>query len=214
MYEPTTAGARPVLRQVVDVTVVIPAIPTRQRLLQRALTSVYAQTVQPAMINVHQDENRLGAPANRDMAVGNADTEWLAFLDDDDELLPDHLRLLLAAAEKTDADLVYPWFNVIGGTDPFPQWEGVPWNNRTPHQVPITFLVKTEAYREVGGFSYEWDPSQGHDPGVDADGNRAGEDYRFILRLAAAGRKIVHLPKRTWNWYHHSSNTMGLPTRW
>ena len=202
------------LKPVVDVTVVVPSIPTRSTLLQRALESVYAQTVVPAAVSVRADQTRLGAPQNRDLTVGKASTKWLAFLDDDDTLEPDHLRLLLAMAEATDADLVYPWFTVKGGTDPFPQWEGVPWSNDTPHQVPITFLVKTEAYREVGGFSYEWDPAQGADPGVDADGNRAGEDYRFILRLAAAGKKIVHLNKRTWVWYHHSSNTMGLPTRW
>jgi glycosyltransferase involved in cell wall biosynthesis len=166
------------------------------------------------MINVHSDEERRGAPANRDLAVGEADTEWLAFLDDDDELLPQHIEALLKHSRKTGADLVYPWFTVNGGTDPFPQWEGVEWDNETPHQVPITFLVRTEAYRKVGGFSYEWDPSQGEDPGVDADGNRAGEDYRFILRLAAAGFKISHLNQKTWVWAHHSSNTMGLPSRW
>jgi glycosyltransferase involved in cell wall biosynthesis len=202
------------LKPVVDVTVVIPSIPTRSILLQRALQSVYAQSVVPAAISVRSDQTRLGAPQNRDLAAASATTEWIAFLDDDDELEPDHLRLLLAKAEKTGADLVYPWFTVAGGTDPFPQWENQPWRNDDPHQVPITFIVKRDAYLEVGGFSKDWDESQGEDPGVDAEGNRAGEDYRFVLRLAAARRKIVHLPKRTWIWHHHSNNTMGLPTKW
>src|SRR5690349_15794893 len=119
-----------VLKPVVDVSVVIPSIPTRALLLQRALDSVYRQSVVPAMILVRSDETRLGAPQNRDRASATANTEWLAFLDDDDTLEPDHLRLLLAKAEKTGADLVYPWFNVVGGgTDPFPQWEGVEWDN-------------------------------------------------------------------------------------
>jgi hypothetical protein len=203
------------LKPVVDVSVVIPTIPTRALLLQRAMESVYRQSVVPAMIMVRSDQTRLGAPQNRDLATEGVNTEWIAFLDDDDTLEPDHIRLLLAKAEKTGASLVYPWFNVVGGgTDPFPQWEGVAWDNDEPHQVPVTFLVKTEAYREVGGFSQDWDASQEEDPGVDADGNRAGEDYRFILRLADAGHKIVHLRKRTWNWNHHESNTMGLPSRW
>lgn len=166
------------------------------------------------MTNVHVDTERLGAAANRDLAVGEADTEWLAFLDDDDELLPQHLEHLLKCAKETDADLVFPWFTVVGGTDPFPQWEGLAWDNDAPRQVPITFLVKTAAYREAGGFSFEWDVSQGTDPGVDSDGNRAGEDYRFALRLVAAGKKIAHLNERTWRWYHNSGNTMGLPSRW
>ncbi len=199
------------LKPVVDVTVVIPSIPPRALLLQRALESVYRQTVVPAMINVRADQTRLGAPQNRDLTVGNADTEWLAFLDDDDEFESEHLQLLLAKAHKTDADLVYPWFTVKGGTDPFPHHEGKPWDNDDPHQVPITFLVKTSAYREVGGFSTGWD---GSSVGTDDEGNRAGEDYAFMLRLSEAGKKIVHLNKRTWIWHHHEANTSGLPTRW
>lgn len=204
------------LRLVEDVTVVVPTIGPRSTMLNRALTSVHRQTVQPAMINVRSDVDKVGAAINRDLTVGigTIQTEWLAFLDDDDEMEPTHLKDLLDHAKTTHADLVYPWFTVNGGTDPFPQWYGVPWDNATPHQIPITFLVKTDAYIEAGGFSKDWDPSQGADPGVDTDGNRAGEDYRFILRQVANGRKIVHLPKRTWIWYHHHSNTMGLPSRW
>lgn len=202
------------LKLVVDVTVCIPSIPPRAALLTRALQSVFDQTVQPVMTNVHVDTDRLGAAINRDLTVGVADTEWLAFLDDDDELLPQHLEKLLACAKKTGADLVFPWFTVVGGTDPFPQWEELAWDDAAPRQVPITFLVKTAAYREVGGFSYEWDSSQGTDPGVDSDGNRAGEDYRFALRLVTAGKKIVHLNTRTWLWHHDSGNTSGLASRW
>lgn len=202
------------LREVVDVTVVIPTIPPRSKLLHRALASVHNQTVVPAGIQIASDDERRGAPANRDAAAAEVQTGWIAFLDDDDELLPDHIESLLKHAKKTGADLVYPWFTVRGGTDPFPWHEGQPWDNDAPHQVPITFLVKTDAYRAVGGFSYDWDPSQGADPGVDSEGNRAGEDYRFILRLARDGYKIEHLNKRTWLWHHDSGNTMGLPTRW
>lgn len=198
------------LRVVVDVTVVIPTIPVRSHYLQRALGSVYAQTVQVANTVVQSDENRLGAAANRDLGLDQVNSEWTAFLDDDDELYPDHVRALLKHAEATGADLVYPWFDVIGGTDPFPFFEGQAWSNDNVHQVPVTFLVKTEAAQVVGGFSGGWADSNS----VDEYGNRMGEDLHFIWKMVEAGYKIEHLNQRTWAWHHHGSNTSGLPDRW
>lgn len=197
-------------------TVALPSIPPRAAggMLNRALASVWAQTRLPDAVAVAADTRRAGAPATRDAALGMVETELTAFLDDDDRLFPVHLELLAAELARTGADLVYPWYEVHGGTDPHARWEGVPWDDARPHQVPVTFLARTQAIRAAGGFSAAWDPSQGEDPGTDAHGNRAGEDYRLILRLAAAGAKIVHLPARTWVWNHHGANTMGLPSRW
>lgn len=196
-----------------SVTVIIPSIPGRTVLLGEAVISVLAQTTKPDALVVAVDHGQVGAPGTRDRALHMVDTTWTAPCDDDDTLGPKHLGALLDAAASTGADLVYPWFDVAGGTDPFPQWEGVPWDNDHPHQVPVTMLARTELLCDVGGWSFGWDPTQGADPGVDRDGNRAGEDYRLILRLAAAGAKIVHLPVRTWTWRHHGGNTAGLPSR-
>jgi glycosyltransferase involved in cell wall biosynthesis len=199
-----------VLKLVVDVTVVIPTISRREQMLQRALGSVYAQTVQVANTVVQSDENRRGAAVNRDLGLDQSDSEWTAFLDDDDELYPDHIKSLLAHAERTGADLVFPWFDVIGGTDPFPFFEGLPWSNDNVHQVPITFLVKTEAAKAVGGFSGGWNDTGA----LDEHGHRMGEDLHFIWKMVNAGYKIEHLNKRTWAWHHHGANTSGLPDRW
>jgi glycosyltransferase involved in cell wall biosynthesis len=197
-----------------EVTVIIPSFPKRAPLLARALASVTAQTRPVAAISVAVDLDRQGAPATRDRALAAVQTELVAPLDDDDELDPEHLAKLVACMEATGASLVFPWYTVVGGTDPFPQWFGVPWEDNRPHQVPVAWLARTSLVRQAGGFGYGWDATQGADPGVDADGNRAGEDYRLILRMVAAGARIVHLPERTWRWHHDSSNTMGLPSRW
>lgn len=198
------------------VTVAVPAHPPRlaDGMLDRALRSVWAQTLTPAAVSVAVDVDRAGAATVRDRALAMVHTPYVAFLDSDDELLPFHLEHLLACAEETGADLVYPWYTVVGGTDPHARWEGVPWDDATPHQVPVTFLARTEALRSVGGFSAEWDPTLCEDPGVDSYGNRAGEDYRLVLRLVRAGAKISHLPERSWLWYHNSGNTSGLASRW
>jgi glycosyltransferase involved in cell wall biosynthesis len=197
-------------------TVVVCAIPTRMRMLSQALASVAAQTFQPVAISVSIDHERSGAAVNRQRAFDAVDTEWTAFLDDDDYLLPKHLERLVACQHDSGADLVFPWFDTEpAGCDPFPMHEGRSYDPKDPHQFPITYLVRTEVVREAGGFvTIPVGPEH-------ADGNRAGEDWDLQLRLGAIGAKIVHLPERTWVWRHHGygtpgtpGNTSGLSSRW
>jgi len=173
-------------------------------MLARAVRSAVEQSRPPEFIFTVIDVEGEGAPVTRTRGLEQVTTEWVAFLDDDDELLPQHLQKLLACAEHVSADMVFPWFIVQGGTDPFPQHFGRQWDPADPHQTTITFLVRTELAKKVGGFL---DP--GDDAGTDGLGNRAGEDFRFVCRLSDAGARIVHLPERTWTWVHHQSNTSG-----
>jgi glycosyltransferase involved in cell wall biosynthesis len=193
------------------ISVVIPSIPPRSRLLMRALASVAAQTWCPDEIIVTIDREARGATWTRQHGLDMATGDWVAFLDDDDELLPQHLERLLACAEETGADMVFPWFTVVGGIDPFPQHFGRQWDPQDPTQTTITFLVRRQAAIDCGGFL---EP----DDDVDGEGHRAGEDFRFVCRLGEK-HKIVHLPERTWRWHHHPStpstlgNTSGKPWR-
>lgn len=196
------------------VTLVITSVGApRRRLLARALESVWRQTLQPDTIVIAQDNDRRGAAHNRQQGTDSVTTEWVAYLDDDDQLYTNHLERLMARAAEPDLpDLVYPWFDVVGGTDPFPHHEGLPFRNEEPVQIPVTFLARTSAIRTAGGWVDPlWD-RMADNPGTDPEGNRAGEDWRLTLRLIEAGAKIVHLPERTWVW-HHGQNTSGLPSR-
>ena len=82
-----------------QVTVCIPSIPPRAAYLQRAIASVCAQTYPVSAISVAIDHQRLGAPATRNKAFFQARTEWVVFLDDDDELNPDYLERSFGRAE-------------------------------------------------------------------------------------------------------------------
>ena len=189
-----------------DITVVIPTIPPRSALLRRALASVSAQSLPAAAVAVCQDLTHAGAGPTRQRALDMVRTPWVAFLDDDDELLPDHLAKLAIVAEATSADVVISWFDVIGGTDPFPM-------NRHAHFVPgqpmhahgITGLVRTRALLREGG-------RIGFRPRI--FGVTQAEDAMFWDDLAANGARFHQIPDVTWLWHHDSGNTSGLPDRW
>jgi glycosyltransferase involved in cell wall biosynthesis len=185
-----------------SVSVCIPTIPPRRRLLLRCLASVLAQTVPADEIRVAVDVDGQGSAPTRDRAAALAGTEWLAFVDDDDELLPPHLEKLLACAAETKADLVYPWFSVVNGRDPFPQLFGRQWDPAGPTSTTITFLVRTEVWRAAGGFDDHEPPTANW---------ACNDDARFVARVNAAGARIVHLPERTWRWHWHGTNTGGVP---
>lgn len=194
-------------RPTLDVTVVIPSLARRERMLARALASVDAQHAVPTAVVVEVDHDRDGAPLTRQRGLEKVRTPWVAFLDDDDEFKPEHLLALHRASEDTGADFVFSWYDVVGGTDPRPEEFGIAWDHTRPRQTTITTLVRTALALDVGGFVTEGDDL--HHP----DRRYAGEDWIFANRVNDAGGLIYHLPRKTWRWHHHGSNTSGLPTR-
>jgi glycosyltransferase involved in cell wall biosynthesis len=191
------------------ITAVIPTIPPRAAMLSRTLGSVLAQTLPVAAVSVAADLNREGAPKTRDRALRAAQTEWVAFSDDDDTWLPEHLAVLTAAAEETGADYVFSYFTIVDPAGKTTSWDplgyfGKPFNPDRPHQTTITTLVRTELAQQVG---FRQPPTNAL-----IDGQRFGEDFQFTLDCVAAGAHIVHVPQRTWLWHHHGGNTSGLPT--
>jgi glycosyltransferase involved in cell wall biosynthesis len=189
----------------------IPSIAPRAQMLRNAFSSALRQTRPFDAFSIAIDTKHEGAPTTRERAWRALGTDYVAFLDDDDLLCSHHLATLLAAAVEHDADLVYPHFDVEGGIDPFDHW-GKPWDAANPVQTTITVLWKREALEKVGGFLEEdWDVTS--DPGMDENGNRAGEDFRAVCRLNARGGRIVHVPEKTWVWRHWGGNSSGLPGR-
>lgn len=198
-----------------DITVVIPSIPPRKFLLDLATRSVKHQKLQPQDVIIQLDENHEGAAVTRQRGLDRVETEWVAFLDDDDEFGSLHLKRLMEHAQETDADYVFSWFWTIPlGCDPFPGTHFTdPWDRGNPRQTTVTTMVKTELAKSVGflnKISADMSP----------EGQRAGEDWDFTLGCNALG-VISHLPERTWYWRHHGfgmkgvpGNTSGMGTRW
>jgi hypothetical protein len=200
------------------VSVVIPTHAGRERYLGLALASVRRQLVRPAAVHVVEDTTHAGAAATRDRGLRMVETEWVAFLDSDDVMYREHLRVLMAGARIHRADYVFSYFDVIDRVgrvvpvDPLGYF-GREFDPDRPHQTTITTLVRTELAQQVG--------FQAPTPGEMIDGQVAGEDFNFLLGVVAAGGKVVHVPRRTWGWRHHgvgspgfAGNTSGRGDRW
>lgn len=188
------------------VTAVIPTIPPRSTgKLGRALKSALRQTRSVDAISLAIDTRHEGAAVTRNRALAGVTTEWSAFLDDDDEWLPGHIDILLHAAERTGADVIYPWFDVPEGFDPFPQFEGQEFQRlalEVQNYIPVTVLARTELIRSTGGFQAIGPPDNPCD------------DHGAWKALLAGGAKFAHVNARTWLWHWHAGNTSGRGDRW
>lgn len=186
-------------------TVCIPTIPPRRELLQRALASVWSQTLLPDAVAVAVDNDRDGVWQTRQRGLDMVRTPFLANLDDDDTWDAIHLERLVACLRDHDADFVFSWFESAPnpGFDPLGYF-GRPFDPANPHLTTSTILVKTDLAREVG---YDHPPEEGWAV--------AQDDWLFVLGCVKAGARIVHLPERTWRWWvGDHSHTSGRPERW
>lgn len=177
------------------VTVVIPTLTARVKLLARAVSSVSKQTLGVAAVAVTYDIDGSGAAVTRQRGLDMVRTQWTAFLDDDDEFLPHHLATLMGMGDVVHAQPV-----IVRDDKEMPQLVAL-----SPGQITTTVVIRTELAREVGGFTGL--------PALLRPGPGAGEDGVFADRCRRAGAKVVNLPEVTWRWHHHKvpGNTQGNP---
>jgi glycosyltransferase involved in cell wall biosynthesis len=182
------------------ITAAVACHPARMagHLLVRALTSIAAQTLQPAAIVVVNDVDRQGAGWTRRTLLDSVTTEWIAWCDSDDTWYPDHLAKLHAHALATGAVFVYSWFD---GNDPLGHF-GLTFDPCRPHHTTMTHLVRTDIAKMVSF------PDS-------SSGPFSNEDWAFITGVAAYacanGLVMSHLPERTWHYQQHGQNSSGKP---
>jgi Glycosyl transferase family 2 len=197
-------------------------MPDRALDLDRAMRSVLGQDLFPDAIHIVTDKGdrskELGGGVSeaRNKGIMAATTTYVAFLDDDDELYPNHLATLVKVADTTGADLVYPWFDSAGATGKLAadlqeltdKMYGRPWGPklaemvRHSNHIPIATLVRTTRAQEVGGFP-SWDESPRHP----YPPYHPLEDWGFLLRLLDVGAVFHHVPERTWKKNEWGGNT-------
>jgi len=171
------------------IAVITPTIPERICELVDAMGTVADQTVPVTEHLIGVDYQRVGPAAVRNRLMAATLAEWVAFLDDDDLLDPDHLEILLSHA--ADADVVIPYCRFEG--TPLPAKfcnQKFSRGKLADHGIfPITVLARRSAILEVGGF---WTTDR-------------YEDWSMFNRLADRGGRFVVVPKATWTYRRTSA---------
>lgn len=147
----------------------------------------------PRVRYIRQD-NR-GVSIARNLGAVLAQAPLVAFLDQDDEWLPDKLgQQLRLVSEVPDAAFWYTWFDwvlpdrVIGGTEVAPTYHGL----LDDHMVCLsTSLVRREDYFAVGG----------HNPLL-----AQTQDWDLFLRLSMHGRSPAGVRRKLVDYHLHGHN--------
>lgn len=170
-----------------DVTVIIPVYGDVERwapLARRAAASAIAQTVPAAQVVLATAADLAEA---RNGPASWARTEWLVFLDADDELDVRYIEAMLAG----EGDLRQP--ATLGVTDGVEDAQPVVIPAKdlmTGNYIVIGAMVRTDLFHEVGGFR-----------SLDAY-----EDWDLWLRVWLAGGRITSVPEAV---YRVTVNTTG-----
>lgn len=158
------------------IAVITPSKLNRSALLEECKVSVLAQTRPADCHAIEVDVKAEGPAVVRNRLVKGLDSsfDWLAWLDDDDVLLPSHLEKLSAVAEL--ADVVYSLCQMNCNTHAFSLEDLIHYN-----YIPVTALVRRSIFTAVGGF----------DEGP-------LEDWNLWKKIAISGGRYIFVPEVTW----------------
>ena len=137
-----------------DVTFITPTIPDRSELLADAIRSVDNQEIKAQGHIIGVDFTKKGPAYIRNLLSQSVETEWIAFLDDDDILYSNHISTIVPFAEKSD--VIYTWCDSVGreNFNPNSHFDAERLLN-FQNYIPVTAFVRTSAFRKVGGFDVE-----------------------------------------------------------
>lgn len=177
--------------------------------MSRAYPSALGQGATEILIE-HDDDDSPGALSRvRNLAASKVDTDWLCFLDADDELSKGYLRAMQAAFEK-DADGEEFMGDVIGPSNRL-LVPAVQYVHRTHADLPVVLnrglplfeinravigtLVGRNLFLEVGGFPEE----------------PVYEDWACWLACEAAGAQLVDVPAAVYRAFVYPSGRNNGP---
>jgi hypothetical protein len=168
------------------IAVITPTVASRSKLLEECKASVKAQTWDGEILHaVEEDCYKVGAATMRNTIVQGIDQsyEWLAFCDDDDLIMPEHIAVLAAASEG--ADVIYSDCQEEGFVK---TWHTREFNYdevKASNYIPVTCLFRRSMFEKIGGFDLKHYP---------------GEDQWTFLNAASAGARFKYVPQVTWTY--------------
>ncbi|QGQ18875.1 glycosyltransferase [Cellulomonas sp. JZ18] len=158
------------------------------------------RSAQDPRVKVVERATNGGIVAASQDALEAATGEFVAFLDHDDRLAPEALRVLAAPMADPEVDYIYTDEDKVDETgrrfDAFrkPTWSP----ERLRHQMYTGHLsvMRASLVREVGGIRTGFDGSQDHD---------------LALRVTERARAVVHVPQVLYHWMTVQGSTAADP---
>lgn len=208
------------------VSVIVPTC-NRPELLDRCLRSICAQSYPNVEIIVVNDagftvehiiernnakgninyishEVNKGASAARNSGLHQAMGEYIAYLDDDDEYLPEHLSLIVNAISKSDARFAYSRAEYLMEND-----EGI--EPQVQRQQPFSTVEYSRELLMIGNFiptpTWVFERSLLSEVGYFDESFKAWEDWEWLIRASKA-TDFLSIPKITVE-VHQRSNDGG-----
>ncbi|MDO9041422.1 MAG: glycosyltransferase [Desulfocapsaceae bacterium] len=141
-------------------------------------------------------ETNQGISGATNAAAALATGEYIAFLDNDDELTVDCLYQVVKVICETGADLLYTDEDLIGADGSRFSVFYKPGFNRELllcHNYITHLVVSTKKkFDAVGGFDAKYDGAQ---------------DYDLVLKLSEQAQRIVHIPQILYHWRASETST-------
>jgi glycosyltransferase involved in cell wall biosynthesis len=136
--------------------------------------------------------------ASRNLALVNARYRYIAFLDADNELLPENLPAFVRALQETEAAMVYGNLLVRSPTSRCAMSvmsnESVQFKLFQSNYIDAFALVDRCQFLDAGGYESSY---------------RALEDHEMWLHLAVNGRRIVYVPL-VFGYYYVLPSSMAM----
>lgn len=176
----------------VEVAALITTMPGREAMLDTCLRAVRDQCRPADVILIGDDVHSIGHGARtRNRLLAATSLPWVAFCDDDDRWMPNHLQILADRAVYGDVDVVVSLYDHSDGSPPvgghhcdYSLLPSANWFH------PSTCLLRRELVLDVGGFPNPRPPLY--------------DDWSCWIALQAAGAKFacvheVSNVKRIWS---------------
>ncbi|WP_095845199.1 glycosyltransferase [Gibbsiella quercinecans] len=142
----------------------------------------------PKIKVIHMEKNQ-GIAGATNVAIDNADGDFIVFLDHDDELTDDCLYELALCINREDPDFIYSDEDKFTPDGDYSQPHFKPdWSPDTMMGTMYTChvaCVRLSVAKAVGGLRSEFNGCQ---------------DWDFILRLTEITHRISHIPKILYHW--------------
>lgn len=165
-----------------EITVITPTIPMRQNIVPFCEASVSAQSY-PVNHYVEVDTEGVGPAVMRNNMARKVDTDWIAFLDDDDTLHSNYFETIVPFL--ADYDVVYSWGD--GLADVFQ----VPFDGKLlecHNTIPVTAVVSRDLFIQHDGFPCDV----------------LYEDWSLWLKLYEAGARFKCVEQVLWTYNDHA----------